>query len=62
MYWYAHKSHGTAKLDDRAVDGILLGSVDGMYKVCTPKTKTVTATKHVSIDEAEFPMHKREPS
>lgn len=60
LYVHKHKSHRTDKLDNRTEKGMSLRTVDGMNRVYMPNAKPVTAMKHVSIVEEEFPMDKRE--
>lgn len=58
-YEHKHKRYRTDKLGIRAAKGIILGSVDGMYRAYMLKTKTVTTANHVSIYETEFLLNKR---
>ena len=54
-FLYVHKEQGTRKLSDHAVRGILLGHRDGMYRVYVPKTGYFIYSKHVLLNETNYP-------
>lgn len=54
-YIHEPKERREWKLSQRGNSGILLGHMDGMYRVWNTKTQTVSAFKHVLCKEDTFP-------